>query len=165
MHPKIFILLGSIRKGSDPRKFPVETRRKFRWMVGKTRRKWGLFLFIRQLFVPNYHCFVLCYACSVSIWNCLPNSVADALFKARLDNFRSHQAGKFDFTAEITGIGNRSEKVIKKVIMKYCGEGVWLTTVRMWVQLPAVRENPTHYILPYYTSFLKCFSLKYCLHV
>jgi len=51
-------------------------------------------------------------ACIVNIWNSLPNSVADA-FKARLDKFWSHQAVKYDFTADLTGTGNRSEKVIK----------------------------------------------------
>jgi len=34
-------------------------------------------------------------------------------FKARLDKFWSHQAVKFDFTADLTGIGNRSEEIIK----------------------------------------------------
>jgi len=53
----------------------------------------------------------------VNIWNSLPNSVVDAstvnAFKARLDKFWSHQAVKFDFTADLTGTGNRSEEVIK----------------------------------------------------
>jgi len=35
-------------------------------------------------------------------------------FKARLDKFWSHQAVKFDFTAVLTGTGNRSE-VLKKL--------------------------------------------------
>jgi len=34
-------------------------------------------------------------------------------FKARLDKIRLHQAVKFDFTADVTGTGNRSEGVIK----------------------------------------------------
>jgi len=34
-------------------------------------------------------------------------------FKARLDKFWLHQAVKFDFTADLTGTGNRSEEVIK----------------------------------------------------
>jgi len=46
------------------------------------------------------------------------NSVVDAstvnAFKARLDKFWSHQAVKFDFTAVLTGTGNRSE-VLKKL--------------------------------------------------
>jgi len=53
----------------------------------------------------------------VSIWNSLPNSVVDAstinAFKARLDKFWSHQAVKYDFTADLTGTGNRSEEVLK----------------------------------------------------
>jgi len=34
-------------------------------------------------------------------------------FKARLDKFWQHQLLKFDFTADLTGTGNRSEEVIK----------------------------------------------------
>ena len=56
----------------------------------------------------------------VNIWNSLPNSVVDACtvsvnaFKARLpvDKFWKHQSVKFDFTADLTGTGNRSEEVI-----------------------------------------------------
>jgi len=47
----------------------------------------------------------------VNIWNSLPNTVVDAgtvnTFKARLDKFWSHQVVKFDFTADLTGTGNR----------------------------------------------------------
>ena len=53
----------------------------------------------------------------VNIWNSLPNSVFDAstvnAFKAWLDKFRLHKAVKFDFTADLTGTGNRSEEVLK----------------------------------------------------
>ena len=51
----------------------------------------------------------------VNIWNSLPNSVVDAVnaFKARLDKFWSHQAVKYDFTADLTGTVNRSEEVLK----------------------------------------------------
>ena len=53
----------------------------------------------------------------VNIWNSLPNSVVDAstvnAFIARLDKFWSHQAVKYDFTADLTGTGNRSEEVLK----------------------------------------------------
>ena len=53
----------------------------------------------------------------INIWNSLPNSVVDAstvnAFKARLDKFWSHQAVKFDFTAILTGTGNRSEELKK----------------------------------------------------
>ena len=34
-------------------------------------------------------------------------------FKARLDKFWSHQAVKYDFTADLTGIGNLSVEVLK----------------------------------------------------
>jgi len=53
----------------------------------------------------------------VNIWYSLPNSVVDACtvnaFKACLDKFWQHQLVKFDFTAHLTGTGNRSEEVIK----------------------------------------------------
>jgi len=42
----------------------------------------------------------------------LPNFVVDVdtvcLFKARLDNFWTHQDVIYDFTADLTGIGDRS---------------------------------------------------------
>jgi len=48
----------------------------------------------------------------VNIWNSLPNSVVDActvnVFKARLDKFWQQVLVKFDFTADLTGTGNRS---------------------------------------------------------
>jgi len=48
----------------------------------------------------------------VNIWNSLPNTVVDVdtvyLFKARLDKFWMHQAVKYDFMADLTGIGDRS---------------------------------------------------------
>ena len=56
-------------------------------------------------------------ACTVNIWNSLPNSVIDTCtinaFKAHLDKFWQHQIVKFDFTADLAESGNRSEKVIK----------------------------------------------------
>ena len=43
----------------------------------------------------------------VNIWNSLPNSIVDACtvnaFKARIDNFWSQQAVKYDFRADLTG--------------------------------------------------------------
>jgi len=55
-------------------------------------------------------------ACTVNIWNSLPNSVVDACtvkaFKACLDKFWQHQLVKFDLTANLTGTGNQSEEVI-----------------------------------------------------
>jgi len=48
----------------------------------------------------------------VNIWNSLPNTVVDVdtvcLFKARLDKFWMHQVVKYDFMADLTGIGDRS---------------------------------------------------------
>ena len=48
----------------------------------------------------------------VNIWNSLPNYVVDVntvnLFKARLDRFWVNQDVKYDFTVDLTGIGDRS---------------------------------------------------------
>ena len=48
----------------------------------------------------------------VNIWNSLPNSVVDVdtvcLLKARLDKFWMHQDVLYDFTADLTGIADRS---------------------------------------------------------
>jgi len=58
-------------------------------------------------------------ACIVSIWNSLPNYVVDAntvnQFKACLDKFWMHQDVKYDFTADLTGIGDRSVHEICEV--------------------------------------------------
>jgi len=62
-------------------------------------------------------CFTTIYAnilCAriANIWNSLPNSSVDVdtvcLFKARLDKFRMHQDVKYDFTADLARIGNKS---------------------------------------------------------
>ena len=49
----------------------------------------------------------------VAVWNSLPNSIVNAestnIFKNRLDRFWFNQEFKFDWRADITGIGNRSE--------------------------------------------------------
>jgi len=48
----------------------------------------------------------------VNIWNSLPNHVVDVntvnLFKTRLDRFWANQDVKYDFTADLTGTGDRS---------------------------------------------------------
>ena len=48
----------------------------------------------------------------VNIWNSLPNSVVDVdtvcLFKAYLCKFWMHQDVKYDFSADLIGIGHRS---------------------------------------------------------
>jgi len=48
----------------------------------------------------------------VNIWKSLSNIVVDVdtvcLFKARLDKFWMHQVVKYDFTADLAGIGDRS---------------------------------------------------------
>jgi len=53
----------------------------------------------------------------VNICNSLPNSIVGAstvnAFKAGLDKFWPHQAVKYDFTADLTATGNRSEEVLK----------------------------------------------------
>ena len=52
----------------------------------------------------------------VNIWNSLPNQVVDVntvnLFKTRLDKFWRFQNVVFDFTADLAGIGDRSECVM-----------------------------------------------------
>ena len=72
-----------------------------------------------NLFIMTYES-IFFSARIVNIWNSLPNSVVDACtvnaFKARLDKFWQHQLVKFDFTADLTGTGNRSEEVTKR----YC---------------------------------------------
>ena len=54
-----------------------------------------------------------------NIWNSLPNCVVDVStinqFKARLDNFWVHQDDLYDYTAELTGIGDRSVRETKDV--------------------------------------------------
>ena len=58
--------------------------------------------------------FIMIYG---SIFLSLPHSVVDAstfsAFKARLDTFCQHPAFEFDFTADLTRAGNRSEEVVK----------------------------------------------------
>ena len=53
----------------------------------------------------------------INIWNSLPNCVVDVStinqFKARLDKFWSHQDILYDYTADLTGIGDRSVHVTK----------------------------------------------------
>jgi len=48
----------------------------------------------------------------VNIWNSLPDHVVDVntinLFKTRLDIFWANQDVKYDFTADLTGTGDRS---------------------------------------------------------
>ena len=85
----------------------------------------------------NQHSGIRSHCTHCKYLNSLPNSVVDActvnafkakyiygqrswpsghiytLFKARLDKFWKHQSVKFDFTADLTGTGNRSEEVIK----------------------------------------------------
>jgi len=57
-------------------------------------------------------------ACIGNIWNSLPNHVVDVnsvnVFKARLDRFWMDQDVKYDFTADLTGTGDRSVNVISE---------------------------------------------------
>jgi len=54
---------------------------------------------------------------------CLICTVVDAstinAFQAQLDKFSMHQAVKYDFTADLTGSGNRSEAVTKRYFFIY----------------------------------------------
>ena len=53
----------------------------------------------------------------VNIWNSLPNVVVLAssldTFKNRLDRFWGNQDVRYDYTAELTGAGSRSEIYMK----------------------------------------------------
>jgi len=53
----------------------------------------------------------------VNIWNSLPDVVVLAssldTFKNRLDSFWGNQDVKYDYTAELTGAGSRSEFYMK----------------------------------------------------
>ena len=55
------------------------------------------------------------YARVINIWNSLPNCVVDVStinqLKARLDKFWLHQDILYDYTADLTGIGDRSVHV------------------------------------------------------
>ena len=55
----------------------------------------------------------------INIWNSLSNCVVDVStvnqFKARLDKFWMHQDVLYDYTADLTGIGDRSVHVTKDV--------------------------------------------------
>jgi len=66
-------------------------------------------------FTLDKHYFYFC-ARIANIWNSLPNHVVDVnsvnVFKARLDRFWMDQDVKFDFTADLTGIADRSVNVI-----------------------------------------------------
>jgi len=55
----------------------------------------------------------------VNIWNSLPNHVVDVnsdnLFTAHLDRFWMDQDVKYDFTADLTGTGDRPVNVISEM--------------------------------------------------
>ena len=57
--------------------------------------------------------------CTVNIWNSLPNYVVDVntvnQFKVCLDKFWMHQDVKYNFTADLTGIGDRSVQEMNDV--------------------------------------------------
>jgi len=54
------------------------------------------------------------------VWNSLPDHVVDVSslnqFETRLDKFWSNQDVMFDWTAEITGTGDRSEFKLETVL-------------------------------------------------
>ena len=53
----------------------------------------------------------------VNTWNSLPNYVVDVqsidIFKVRLDKFWAQQEVMFDWTADLTGTGDRSEYTVE----------------------------------------------------
>ena len=65
----------------------------------------------------------------VNVWNSLPDHVVDVnslkQFETRLDKFWSNKDVMFDWTAKITGTGDRSEfnyKLFQKVLFKVVTE-------------------------------------------
>jgi len=75
--------------------------------------RWNFPPFSTTVYDARKYCFS---ACIVNIWNSLPNDVVDVnnvnQFKAHVDKFWLHQDVKFDFTADLTGLGDRSVWVI-----------------------------------------------------
>ena len=83
-------------------------------------------LYLYKLLNQSFHYDARKYCFSariVNIWNSLPNDVVYVnnvnQFKPRLDKFWMHQDVKFDFTADLTGIGDRSVRVIMWRIVLY----------------------------------------------
>jgi len=68
--------------------------------------------------LPLFYYYFLLYfsAHIINIWNTLPNHDVDVnsvnLLKARLDRFWMNHDVKYDFTADLTGTGDRSVNVI-----------------------------------------------------
>jgi len=71
-------------------------------------------LYVFKYFLTFYHDLRKYYLSAriVNIWNSLPNYVVDVStinqYKARLDKFWMHQDVLYDYTADLTGIGDRS---------------------------------------------------------
>ena len=69
----------------------------------------------------------------VNIWNSLPNSIVDTstanAFKAWLDKFWSHQAVKYDLTADLTGTGKQKPIRISYKVKKFDIQlDIWMQT-------------------------------------
>ena len=75
--------------------------------------KYKLDIYTFHYNIRKYSFFVLSKDCKHLEQTSLPNTVVDVdtvkLFKSRLDKFWMHQEVKYDYTAELTGTGNRSE--------------------------------------------------------
>jgi len=69
-----------------------------------------------QSFNHNFRKFFFS-ARTVNIWNSLPNYVVDVqsidVFKVRLDKFWAQQEVMFDWTADLTGSGDRTEYTVE----------------------------------------------------
>jgi len=63
------------------------------------------------------HCITALSPKAVTLWNSLPNYVVDVqsidIFKVRLDKFWAQQEVMFDWTADLTGTGDRSEYTVE----------------------------------------------------
>ena len=83
----------------------------------KTVTRGNKFKLQNQTFNHNFRKKYFFTARIVNIWNTLPNYVADVLsvdlFKLRLDKFWAVQDIMFDWTADLTGTGNRSAHIVE----------------------------------------------------
>jgi len=62
---------------------------------------------LEVIYIHTFHYDIRKYSFSARIVNTW-NRVTVCLFKARFDKFWTHQDVKYDFTADLTGIGDRS---------------------------------------------------------
>jgi len=85
------------------------------YLINTSVTRGNMFKLQNQNFNHNFRKKKFFSARTVSIWNSLPNYVVDVqsidtdVFKVRLDTFWAQQEVMFDWTADLTGTGDRSE--------------------------------------------------------